>query len=209
MKPQESSTRISRRERERLRCREAILAAAAEVFGKYGYERASMKDIAERADISIGKLYIHFTGKEDIFRTLVETHLTAMHRLADEICNANDPPLSQLRCRMIATIEHFKRHIDFLMIYHNESPIAFEGFIRREIERYRETAADLFERAIKRRELRRTDPHVLAAIFVGAVHGLLHMLALKGEFEKFEDVAGVVEDIILKPLMIDKGTKKG
>lgn len=200
---------FSRRERERLRCREAILEAAAEVFGKQGYQRTSMKDIAERADISIGKLYIHFSGKEEIFRTLVENHIAEMHRRADEVCKGNDPPLSQLRCRVLASIEHFKKHIDFLMIYHNESPIAFEGFIRREIEHHRETAADLFEKAMKRGEMRKTNPDVLAAVFIGAVHELLYSLAVKDEFDRFDEVPDILENLILKPLLSVKGSRKG
>ncbi len=51
---------------------ERILRAASACFGRYGFKRTSMNDIAESAGISRGALYLLFQNKEDIFRTLCE-----------------------------------------------------------------------------------------------------------------------------------------
>jgi AcrR family transcriptional regulator len=51
---------------------ERILTAASACFGRYGFKRTSMNDIAESAGISRGALYLLFQNKEDIFRTLCE-----------------------------------------------------------------------------------------------------------------------------------------
>ena len=50
--------------------RERILAAAFTLFGRYGYKRTSMEDIAREADLSRAALYLQFRNKEDIFRDL-------------------------------------------------------------------------------------------------------------------------------------------
>lgn len=47
--------------------RDAILAAATEVFREAGYERASMAMIAERAGASKTTLYGYFPSKEELF----------------------------------------------------------------------------------------------------------------------------------------------
>ncbi|HHB80537.1 MAG TPA: TetR/AcrR family transcriptional regulator [Aliiroseovarius sp.] len=52
--------------------RQAILAAAFEVFVTYGFRRSSMEDIARAANMSRPALYLHFRNKEDMFRSLVE-----------------------------------------------------------------------------------------------------------------------------------------
>ncbi|MBN3923995.1 TetR/AcrR family transcriptional regulator [Nostoc sp. NMS4] len=52
--------------------RDRILKAALECFGRYGFKRTAMDDIAKIAGISRAALYLLFQNKEDIFRTLCE-----------------------------------------------------------------------------------------------------------------------------------------
>lgn len=47
--------------------REKALQAALELFGRKGYDRVSMNDIAEAVGIRAPSLYKHFAGKEALF----------------------------------------------------------------------------------------------------------------------------------------------
>ncbi|WP_312163537.1 TetR/AcrR family transcriptional regulator [Phenylobacterium sp.] len=49
-----------------------IVAAAIEVFSEKGFAAARLDDIAARAGISKGALYLYFATKEDIFRAVIE-----------------------------------------------------------------------------------------------------------------------------------------
>lgn len=49
-----------------------IVAAAFEVFGEKGFAAARLDDIAARAGVSKGAIYLYFTTKEDIFQAVVE-----------------------------------------------------------------------------------------------------------------------------------------
>lgn len=51
--------------------RRRILAAARRVFGRKGYAATRMSDLAEAASVGKGTLYEYFSGKEDLFSTLV------------------------------------------------------------------------------------------------------------------------------------------
>jgi AcrR family transcriptional regulator len=55
--------------------RERILDSAFVLFGRYGFKRTSMEDIASEAGLSRAALYLQFRSKEDIFRALA----TALH----------------------------------------------------------------------------------------------------------------------------------
>lgn len=55
--------------------REAILAAALELFGRYGYRRTSIDDIAREAGIAKGTVYLYVENKEALFRTLSQSLL--------------------------------------------------------------------------------------------------------------------------------------
>src|SRR5690606_34178858 len=48
-----------------------IVAAAFEVFAEKGFARAKLDDIARRAGVSKGAVYLYFETKEDIFRAVV------------------------------------------------------------------------------------------------------------------------------------------
>ena len=52
--------------------RDELLAAAARVFKRRGYERASIAEIADEAGYSHGAVYSNFAGKEDLFLALYE-----------------------------------------------------------------------------------------------------------------------------------------
>ncbi|HEY2366994.1 MAG TPA: helix-turn-helix domain-containing protein, partial [Polyangiaceae bacterium] len=55
----------------------AILAAAAKVFPKRGFEGAQVPDIARAAGVSVGIVYRYFDDKREIFLEMLESHLNA------------------------------------------------------------------------------------------------------------------------------------
>jgi AcrR family transcriptional regulator len=52
------------------RTQRALLDAAREVFTSRGFADASIADVVERADSSVGSLYHHFGGKSELFLAL-------------------------------------------------------------------------------------------------------------------------------------------
>ncbi len=54
---------------------ERVLAAALEVFGRFGFRKASMDEIARSAGISRQGLYLRFANKDALFRAAVRQEL--------------------------------------------------------------------------------------------------------------------------------------
>ncbi|HCI80632.1 MAG TPA: hypothetical protein DHW02_13180 [Ktedonobacter sp.] len=50
---------------------EKVLTAARDVFMRYGFKRTTMSDLADAAHISRPALYLIYSSKEDVFRSLV------------------------------------------------------------------------------------------------------------------------------------------
>jgi AcrR family transcriptional regulator len=61
--------------------RRDILGAAQSLIDEHGYARLNTRDIARRAGVSLGTLYVYFETKEEIFLTLYARRLT---RFCDE-----------------------------------------------------------------------------------------------------------------------------
>lgn len=58
---------ISRRESKKLKHRQAILRAANELFSSKDYRETTMQDIADRAGLAKGTLYLYFRSKEELY----------------------------------------------------------------------------------------------------------------------------------------------
>lgn len=68
--------------------REAILAAALDEFTERGFALTRMEDVARRAGVGKGTIYLHFKDKEALFQQLVTTMLgpivAQLRKLPDE-----------------------------------------------------------------------------------------------------------------------------
>src|SRR6476620_6515282 len=56
--------------------REAILAAALEEFSARGFAAARLDDVAKRAGVAKGTIYLYFRDKETLFQELVRSMLS-------------------------------------------------------------------------------------------------------------------------------------
>lgn len=54
--------------------RARIQAVAVELFSEQGYEKTSLREIAERLSVTKAALYYHFRSKEDIVRSLLDDY---------------------------------------------------------------------------------------------------------------------------------------
>ncbi|SCE91850.1 TetR/AcrR family transcriptional regulator [Micromonospora chokoriensis] len=61
--------------------RERIKAVALELFTEQGYEKTSLREIAERLNVTKAALYYHFKSKDDIVASFVEDRLVQIDAL--------------------------------------------------------------------------------------------------------------------------------
>lgn len=69
--------------------RERIQAVAVELFAEHGYDKTSLREIAERLDVTKAALYYHFNTKEAIVVSLFEDLIAGMDEI---IAWAKDQP---------------------------------------------------------------------------------------------------------------------
>src|SRR5947208_15656291 len=77
-----------------------ILNTALDLLRERGYERTTMRAIAEKAGVSLGNAYHYFGSKDHLIQAFY-------HRLHDEHLTASRPPLqkeSSSKARMLSVI---------------------------------------------------------------------------------------------------------
>ena len=70
--------------------RERILAVAQELFIEQGYEGTSLREIADRLDITKAALYYHFRSKDEILTTLLKPFFVLLDDLLGRLEDAHD-----------------------------------------------------------------------------------------------------------------------
>lgn len=78
-----------RKEREKESRRQQIMVAAKKIFTEKGFNRATMDDIANEAELSPGTLYLYFKNKEELYASL---SLRVLQYLQQNIEHVNDIP---------------------------------------------------------------------------------------------------------------------
>ena len=167
----------SLRERKRVRTRQALIDAAAELFERRGYDGTTIADIAAAADVSTRTFFSYFASKEEVLfpdaDARVNAALTAIDerrageqptqvllRALGELGDAGDDlvgPMAALRLRFVRSV-----------------PSVRGDGLQRQLDAQTEIAARLH--AAFPDELDEVEAAALVGAFVGAIAGALEVL---------------------------------
>jgi AcrR family transcriptional regulator len=168
--------------------RDAILAAALDEFSAGGFAATRLDDVARRAGVAKGTIYLHFADKETLFQELIRMELSPVVGALEHASHA-DLSLRQVTDQLI---EVFVREIfgtrrkDVIRLVLTEGPRfpkLAEFYYREVISRAMEAIRAILRRAHERGELK-TDalvrfPQLLPAPAIVAV-------IWSGLFDRFE-----------------------
>ena len=83
---------IDRKEREKTEMKRQILNAAQKLFLEQGFEKTSIRNIAEEIEYSAGTIYLYFKDKNEILFALhVEAFSVLMQAMQEGIMSKTDP----------------------------------------------------------------------------------------------------------------------
>lgn len=77
--------------------RDQIVEAAREVFAKYGYRKTTIEDIASAVYKAKSSVYHYFSGKDEIFRAVVEQEASQLIQSLREAVDAEKTPVMKFR----------------------------------------------------------------------------------------------------------------
>jgi len=173
---------VERREREKEEIRRKILDAARELFATEGYEKVTMRRIAEAIEYSPTTIYLHFEDKDDLVRALC--HADFGHLLeAMQLAPASADPVEAIR-------QLGRAYVGFALRYPNQYRFMFMTPVGKEEKLEDGNPGDLsfgyLLEAVKRADaaglLRPIEPVLAAQILWMSVHGpAAALITLPGE----------------------------
>ncbi|MEV7210951.1 MULTISPECIES: ScbR family autoregulator-binding transcription factor [unclassified Streptomyces] len=75
------------------RTRLRVLIGAAELFTERGFRQTSVKDVADRVEMTKGAVYFHYPTKEALAVAIVEEHYERWPKILDEVTGEGRGPL--------------------------------------------------------------------------------------------------------------------
>lgn len=138
--------------------REAILLAALEEFSTRGFASARLEDVARRAGVAKGTIYLYFRDKQTLFQELVRAELSPVVA-ALEAAPIGDLPLRVVAERLVTIFAreifatHRKDVIRLVLTEGPRFPAIGEFYYREVVERVMAVIRGMAQRAVERGEL--------------------------------------------------------
>ncbi len=160
---------------DRLQKRRIILDAAAAEIARYGYDRANINTIAERAGIGRGTIYLYYTNKEDVLLSLLNSIGSMIDEIVCKCINSDQSWPQKIRDLALAFAQMALDHNDFFRVHISAlhgvnrdigQPVAF--WLMKSFHRL--TAA--LVQAIQEGEIFLYDPQTLAWIILGTLESM-------------------------------------
>lgn len=153
-----------------------ILKIASQFFGKNGYERSTIAQLAQGMNMSKAFIYHYFTSKEQIIDEIsLDTQKRLIERSARRVAQSDDA-MEKIRLYML-------EHAEFIQDNYYEMRVldyTFAGQMSKEVEivarrnnaDYRAVLVDLFRKGMEAGQIRAEDPAIAAQAVFSLVHAI-------------------------------------
>ncbi len=179
-----------------------ILKEAAALFSEQGYERTSMRGIAERVGVSKPAIYYHFANKQALFEELINTAFELSKKRIEEIAKTDFDSITKLKNLAIGFFESTKNNPEFSRFMHDLSV----GNIRKNIKlnhhevfsKQQEWLNQILNNGKKQGLLKSDmDNMVFTMTFIGAINMYI-MAYLKGDIQELSEESAIqVVEVLL------------
>ena len=189
-----------------------ILEAAFAEFGERGLAGARLDDIAKRADVAKGTIYLYFPNKDDLFRAMVRaTTVAALEEAEMRLAETPDATATAQLEYVVGGWWQFLRTDRFQVVHRlvtaelPQFPDLMQFYADDVVARGRRLIAAIIARGIARGEFRAIDPDVCAGMVSALAISHSHWCARRPFFPSVatrtdDDVCHEIMDFLLSAL---------
>jgi AcrR family transcriptional regulator len=163
--------------------RGALISAALDEFFEKGFAATRLDDIAKRAGLSKGSIYLYFDSKESLFQALIESVALSRVEMLEQAAAAIPSGLGALQAvgRLAPSVireSNLPRLMKVMISDARMFPDIVRDYRRNVLDRVLGLIAGVLERSMEAGEIHRGDPKLLARLVVApvALSGIWHVV---------------------------------
>jgi AcrR family transcriptional regulator len=179
-----------------------ILAAARQVFARYGYNAARVDEIADAAGVAKGTIYLYFPSKREIFLATLRQGVEELHAEAQRVIDGCGTVTEKVRAFVGVRLDYCARNREFFRIYFEEFsslPVRSSGE-RPEFQDLYDAQAHLLESilalGIERGEVRPCPVRTTARLIYDLTRSAIAQHVLDGERSDVTESTDLICDLI-------------
>lgn len=180
-----------------------IIGAAKTLFGRFGFKKTSLADIATEARMGKSSLYHYFPSKEELFRAVVIEEMGILSQRVREAVAKEDGPEAKLKTFVLTRMRATRELANAYATLHEEYLDQF-GFVERVREQSFQAEVEMIrsilEEGVQAGEFEVADSGLAAYAIALALKGLEYPWLAKSQERKIKRDLDLLLEMLMKAI---------
>jgi TetR/AcrR family fatty acid metabolism transcriptional regulator len=181
-----------------------ILEAAIKVFAEHGFFQSTVAQIARKAGVADGTIYLYFENKEDILLQFFAYKTRQIFDKFQKVVTKSDTAETKLRNLVSSHLKEFQDNMEMAIVFQAETrqvrqSEAIKSHIREISRKYRELVGEIVEEG-QREGVMRKDLYIglVKTYITGAIEEVINAWVLANGKYNLESMAEPLVELYLK-----------
>lgn len=194
---------------------EELVAAALELFVEQGFAVTNLRDVAKRAGVSKGTVYLYFRSKDELLMEAVRSSVVPIMDWADDQELASDEPAGELLRRLVREwMDQFEQRAvagvpKLVVAEAGNNPALAKQYVDLVVQRARRLFARVLKRGVQNGEFRNVDVRQAVQLLLAPLsYALVHRYSLGPHDPDMLDIGAYLDvhlDLFLRGLRVHPG----
>ncbi len=153
--------------------RNKILASAIDEFKEHGYSDASIRNIANNAEISLGNVYRYFTNKEALYFAVINPFMESIRQSIEKDFAFEGKSMKEVSEVLVAFLMQYN---DELIIIRKGNTVHYDSFVKYIVKVIAQKLKLMLEENFPEIDVKITNPDFAASVAEGFLTSLFLVL---------------------------------
>ena len=153
--------------------KDRILASAVDEFKEHGFANASIRNIANNAEISLGNIYRYFANKEALYLAVINPFMESVKQSVEQDFVFKDKSMKEMS---IVFVRFLMQYSDELLIIRKGNSVHYDKFVSYITEVISNKIREMMEESFPEIDEKIKNPEFYNAIAEGFLNSLFKIL---------------------------------
>ncbi len=188
--------------------REKILKVASRIFGKYGFQKTTIDEIARTAHKAKGSVYYYFTSKEDLFQAVVSREMDVLKQELLRVTSEDEDSTTIIKNYLLTRMKVLSDAVNYHETLKADFIETFEFLdeMRSEFDDFEvDLLSGILQRGVKEGAFTIRNVKKTAQVIILAMKAIEIPFFLQEKIHEYEETIVELLDILIRGLEKDSG----